>query len=279
MSQFPILLAAITIDADNDVIQLDEGGSVQPATMAHGTYWLRGDGGANDFCPVVVTALNAAFAGGNTYAVTLSAWSISAAGRSMTVTVSRATGTTTFRVRWNHASTEFDPAMLGFATEKGAADAADEVSTLSPSLVWVSNERHIDIVPRLSANVEEVVGADGSLDLLELSATVYRRTLDLELVDGRRLWAHENTTDPDATLERFWALIRDGRRVELHSTVISTHPNLTGPTLATSKVGRDVGTSYHWVLASPTNRGLDPSRSLTGMSHWDLDVHLQGYVS
>jgi hypothetical protein len=279
MSQFPILLAAITIDADNDTLQLDEGGSVAAAVMAHGTYWLRGDGGAGDFCPVVVTALNAAFAGGNTYAVVLSAWSISATARSVTVTVSRATGTTTFRVRWNHGSAEFSPAMLGFATEKGAADAADEVSTLSPSLVWVSNERHIDIVPRLSASVEEVVGADGSLDLLELSATVHRRTLSLELVDGRRLWAHERESDPNATLERFWALVRDGRRVEIHTTTISTHPSLTAPALGTSEVGRDVGTYYHWVLAAPSNRGLEPSRSLTGMSHWDLDLHFVGYVA
>src|SRR3989304_5313497 len=87
MSQFPILLAGITIDADNDVLQLDEAGSVQPATLVHGTYWLRGDGGAGDFCPVLVTGLNAAFAGGNTYAGPLSGWSIDAAGQSLTVTV------------------------------------------------------------------------------------------------------------------------------------------------------------------------------------------------
>lgn len=279
MSQFPILLAAITIDADNDTLQLDEGGSVAPATLAHGTYWLRGDGGAGDFCPIVVAALNAAFAGGNTYAVSIGAWSIDPTDPGAEVTVERATGATSFRVRWNHASATFDPASLGFATEKGAADANDEVSTLSPSLVWVSNERLIDAIPRLSANVAEVEGADGSLDLLELGATVYRRRLMLELVDGRRLWAHERESDPDATLERFWALVRDGRRLEVHTTTIATHPNLTGPALSTSEMSRDAGTSYHWVMASPTNRTLEATRALTGMSHWDLELHLAGYVA
>ena len=279
MSQFPILLAGITIDADNDVLQLDEAGSVQPATLAHGTYWLRGDGGAGDFCPVLVTALNAAFADGNTYAVTLSGWSIDAADQSLTVTVSRATGTATFRVRWNHGSANFPPALLGFTTEKGAADADAEVSTLSPSAVWVSNERFIDWTPRMTASNAEVEGADGSVDVVELSGTVYRGRLSLELVDGRRLWAHENQADPAATLERFWALVRDGRQVEIHTTVISTHPSLTAPALGTSEVGRDVGTYYRWLLVNPSAASLEAERALTGMSHWDLDLHFAGYVA
>ena len=279
MSQFPILLAAITIDDDNDTLQLDEAGVVAAATMAHGTYWLRGDGGAGDFCPIIVAALDAAFGGGNTYSVDVGTWSIDPTDETAVVTVSRATGATAFRVRWNHGSANFDPGLLGFATEKGAADGNPEASTISPALVWVSNERHIDIIPRLSANVEEVNGADGSLDLVELSATRYGLQVSLELVDGRRLWANEVQGDPNAALDRFWALVRDGRRVELHTTTISTHPNLTGPTIVNSIVSRDDATYYHWVLAAPTNRELRAIRSLTGMSHWDLDLHLVGYVA
>lgn len=279
MSQFPIILAGITIDADNDTIQLDENGVVAAAVMAHGTYWLRGDGGADDFGPIVAAALDAAFGGGNTYTVSIASWSIDPTDPSAVVTVTRATGSTTFRVRWNHADTTFDPALLGFAVEKGAADASPESSTLSPAALWVSNERLIDAIPRMSANVAEAEGADGAVDLVELSATVYRWRFILELVDGRRMWAHENQADPDASLERLWALIRDGRQVEIHTTTIATYPTLTGPVLGTSEVGRDDGAAFRWVITTPTARGLEASRALTGMSHWDLDLFFAGYVA
>lgn len=285
MAEFIVALQAVEIAAgENDLILLDEGGVTATTTIAPGTYFARGDGSADDLLAATATALGAAFAGGNTYALGaltaggVASWSKDAASPSATVRVSRATGAATFRVRWNSASTTFPKALLGFAVEKTLADANPELSTLSPAAAWVPNDRHIDLLPEMNAARAEVELANGGLDAVLRAAPSHERRLLLELVDGRRLWAHRITADPDRAYSRFWRTIIDGRPVELHEVDLQSGSSTLLTALSTStRIASDGPTS--WQIVGESAERIAATRVRTGMDHWDLEVVFRGYVA
>ena len=62
------------------------------------------------------------------------------------------------------------------------------------------------------------------------------------------------------------ALVRDGRRIELHSTTISTHPNLTGPTIVDSIVSRDDAMCHFIPTAFDPTAGALIAQPLAGIA-------------
>ncbi len=285
MAEFIVALPAITITTgENDVIKLDENGSVASATIAPGTYFARGDGTASDLLAAIATALGAAFGGGNAYTVTavtagaVASWCITPSAASATFKVTRSSGSTTFRVRWNHGSANFPAALLGFTTEKGSADANPEYSTLSPSSCWVHNDRFIDLLPDMSAPRPEVEMASGGLEGVDRGDPSHTRRLLLELVDGRRMWAYRITADPDRSYSRFWQLARDGRQVEIHTVDLQTGSSTLLDALTTST--RHISdTVTSWILAGESAERIGATRVRTGMDHWDLEASFSGYVA
>jgi hypothetical protein len=276
MSTFPILLGAIVIDDDTDGVYLDEAGVGIQCTLVHGTYYLKGDGAADDFCLALKTALEAG--GANTYTVTIESggaptWSRSPAAVAATVTVSRSAGTDTFRIRWNHANTTFGSTLLGFVTEKGAADANAESSTQSPLAVWIGDNLHEDAREAPAWVVSEQELENGDVDVTRHSERMTDIVIDLPmLADANLFTSHETVTN--RSLDAFIQANGDGRPVQFHEQALQSGSttlidDLSSSTLrGTYRLGREA----HDALRNS-------SRAQLGMRYSDLTLTLRSYVA
>jgi hypothetical protein len=279
VTKFAVALGGIEIIAgENDAVYLEYGaGSFATATLTAGVYYLRGDASSDDFGPMLASRLTAT-ASTNTYSVTVTtngstaSWDTAPANVSAKVYVSQ-TGGQNFRVRWNHASTTFDPALLGFAAEKGAASTAAEISTLSPSCVWVANDYHKDIERTTSWDIDPVKLASGDTSVVRRSSKMQSLNVVFQWLDGRRVWQAINTTDPTATLESFIDVNNDGRPIELHEQSLLSSSVTTLSALSSST---RVGTK--WRLAEGGGDELNANRAELGTDLWDLDLSLAGAV-
>lgn len=273
MTDVLVLGAEVTLDSTNNVIALDEGGVVASATIAAGTYFIIGDGTSDDLLAAIKTALDAAFAGGNTYSVAISR-NINPAQRAASITITRTAGATAFRVRWLTAPTTFDVGLLGFAVEKGAADANPEEGTLTAAGVWIPSDRHEDLIPRAQWVRAAQEMASGDKDFVRRTARGKRRRLLIRRCDGRRVWEDTISADPRRSFERFVDLCGDGRRIDVHETSISSGFTLSALSTSTRK-----GAVGGWKLDEPTGDDFEPERARTGMDHWNFDIELAGYVA
>lgn len=279
MSKFPVLLGAIEIIAsENDGISITETGSgTNTATIAAGTYYLRGDGASGDFCAALKTALDNASASTNVYTVTVTtngttaSWDTNPANVSAKVRISTG-GPDTFKINWLHANTTFDETLLGFVAEKSSADANPELSTKSPSSVWVSNEYHVDLTPGSEWMQESSIMRSGSTSVVRRSDKASANILSLQWVDGRRVNASENTSDEAATLEEFIDNNNDGRPVEIHEQSLASSSATTLSALSAASTRRGSA----WVLASGGGVSFLPARNTLGLSRWDFSIELKG---
>lgn len=286
MAEFFVALHAIEIVAgENDIIVLDEAGVLVNAVISPGTYFLRGDGAAGDLCLAIYNALNAAFPSANVYNVSLEdavgvdSWTITPSAVSAIVRVRLLAGAVAFRVRWLNASTTFPSALLGFAVEKGAPSTASELSTLSPSAVWVHNDRHIDLLPNMVSSRAEVEMRNGGLEAVTRGGVSHTRRLLLELVDGRRLWPHRSASDPSKAWGTFWSTVIDGRRMELHEPdLVVGSATRIGPLSLATRVVQDTAV-VEWVISGDSAEGIGATRVRSGMDHWDLEILFHGYVA
>lgn len=276
MSKYPVLLRGIEIDADNWGVSITETGSgTNTATIAAGTYYLRGDGSPGDFCAALKTALDNASASTNTYTVTVTtngttaSWDTNPANVSAKVRISTG-GPDTFKINWLHVNTTFDESLLGFAVEKGAADANPEVSTKSPSSVWVSNDVHMDLIPGASWESQSTPLASGDTQVIRRSSRSESRTLLLRKIDGRRLWLFSSPSDSSAALETFFNNVNNGVPIELHEQSLLSSAVTTLSALSTST---RVRTSWRLDGAN-----LSADREVLGLDLWNLDVFFFGVV-
>lgn len=275
---FGCMLGGISIDAANNTIVLDEGGVLANAIVSSGTYYLRGDGAIGDLCLAVATAMTNAFAAGNAYVVDTRAagggaatWSRDAAAPTCAVRVSRSLGATSFRVRW--LSSSFPAALLGFAAEKGVASAADEISTLPPSCVWVGTGHVEDSVPRVSWVVAEQDLANGDTDVILRSAKTRGRGMTLPMCSAARIYLERAGSLPAASLEAFLPTVLDGSPVELHRLQLQTSSStaLLNPSSSTMLGLYRCGESMARLLS-------DTRRSNTGIEQYDVDLQLVGFA-
>ncbi len=272
MSKFPVLLGAIEIIAgENDVVQITEGAGTNNGTIAAGTYYLRGDGTTGDFCPALVTALQGAGASTNTYGVTVTtngttaSWDTNPANVSTKVYIARLTGSDAFRVRWLQTATTFDSASIGFIAEKAGADANPEVSTASPTSVWVSDQCHKDFLPFYEWVQGESILQSGGTVVVKRSEKSSGSSLFLNWVDGRRVNADSNLSDTAATIEEFINTNNDGRPTEIHQQ------NLAGASVTTlSALSTSTRSGTAWVMGAGSGDMIRPSRTSLGLDLWDL---------
>lgn len=261
---YPVFLGAIVVTTANRVIRFRENaGSVGNATLATGTYYLRGDGSADDFCLALKNAFDSYGAGGNEYSVTLTP-SIDPTDPGMTVTVTRTAGTDTFQiVGTTSASTTFDMALIGFSTQT-ANDANPKTSVFSCHSAWVGNdilrerepfgERIADVSRRVSGGV---VGVSRSAHMVSWA-------LGLAFVEERRMLLRANASDEGATLEAFVRRFGAGAAFEAHEVPISS-----GTTLGNMSSSTRFGV-LHWSGESVT--GFRPRRIGPGVPLYDLDM-------
>lgn len=273
---FACLLGAIEITTANQRLILDEGGVSFNADVTPGIYYLKGDNASNDICQAIKDALDAA--GANTYSVktaisSVETWSRSDSAVTCSVQVSRAAGAATFRVRWPNASTTFPIAAVGFAVEKGAADANAETSTLSPTHAWVGTGHIEDAPPSVSWEVSQRMLENGDTDVIRTSDARSPRRVVLPMQSATRLYS-ESATVASSDLESFLDVVLDGRPVQFHRLTLQSGSTvlLNGPTTSTLKGTYRCGEAMARVLESPT-------RAQTGIDQFDLEMQLESYVA
>lgn len=264
---YPVFLAAVVIDSTNNVINFREGANTAVATVVAGTYYLRGDGAADDLCLALKTALEAnsgARVSVNTYSV-VPTWSADPSGIGCTVTITRLTGADTFQLLT--ASTTFDAALIGFNFALDALNAGPKVSTLSPSSVWVGDGPHKEHEP-----IDRPIGyakrsRAGKVRRGKTGTTRKDRRFAVSFVSAVRTHEQFNTTDPERCFNRFLDRWRAGKPVELHLSDITAGFAL-GALSSTTEQGAT------WQLGGEGDDEFEPRRQSNAVQlySWSLEL-------
>ena len=265
---YPVMLGAVVLQTAK-VLRFTEGaGPPNNATIAAGTYYLRGDGGADDLCLVLKNALENAGASTNTYTVTV-AWSVDPAIAGALVTITRATGADNFGVLWADAATTFDEALLGFSAND-TINATAKTSTKSCAAAWVCNDIAREIEPQSERVVSVPRAVSGRVQGVTRSARMQSWRLGLAFVDQRRMLVKRALAGTQDTLEGFMERFGAGSAFELHEAQIST-----GTTLAalSSSTRVDVVHFSEDALTEFTPQRLGP-----GVALYSLDLVLHAKV-
>ena len=269
MSKYAALLGAITIDTGNLAIRFKEDVTTSTVNLVAGTYFLRGDGSAADFCLALKTALET-HAGANTYTVAL-ACSVDPSAVAGTVTITRATGSNTFQILWADALTTFDESLIGFANSNTADDATAKTSTMSPAALWVSPDVPVFYEPEFEYDVTVNRARSGKVRALRQGGPYDRRRVRFDFLDSRRVLEPDNTSDVDATFSQFLERNGDGKRFEFHVTTVS------GFVLGALSSSTLIGTAWHF--DEETSATFAPERLQPGLSLYGFDLGLLGYVT
>jgi hypothetical protein len=271
---FPVLLAAIVIDDDNDTIVLREGGVDYTCTVIHGTYYLKGDGDDDDILYELINALNAAPAA-NSYAATGVTCNRNRTSLPSTFSISRSAGVNNFQIKWTDVLTTFPHESLGFIAQKGAESALAETPTGAATHLWAGTGHIEDAAPRAGYVVSQQTTADGDTDIVLHSDVSKRRELIAPMTWGERVFAEHAAKVPlatDGALEKFLKHALDGRPVQFHRCELQPASDVNFETMSsvttyvsTQKMGEQCATM------------LDPApRSQMGIELFDLTFLLEG---
>lgn len=228
---YPVMLGAIVLTSANNAIRFKEGATTATASIAAGTYYLRGDGTSGDFFPALVTALEAATASTNTYTATI-ARSIAPGTAHSLVTITRATGSDDFQILWADALTTFDETLLGF-TANTADDANPKTSTQACAGAWVSNDGMGELEPYSERVASVVRSASGRLSGVSRSARMQSWRMRLLFVEERRLFVEQALAGSQDTLEGFMETFGAGAAMELHDADVSSGTTLAALSTST----------------------------------------------
>lgn len=265
---YPVMLGAVVLTSSNNVLRFTEAASTNNATIAAGTYYLRGDGATGDLCLAIKTALEAAGASANTYTVTV-AWSIDPAIAGARITITRATGADNFGVLWADAATTFDESLLGFSAND-AVNATAKTSTKSCAATWVCNDVAREIEPFSERVVAVPRAVSGRVQGVTRSARMQSWRLGLAFVDERRTFVEHALAGPQDTLEGFMERFGAGASLELHEAQVSS-----GTTLAALSSSTLVDVCH---FSEETLTTFEPARLGPGVPLYSLDLRLHAKV-
>jgi len=255
---YPVLLAEVVVDATNGDIRFLEDATPHVATIAPGTYFLRGDGAADDLAKAVGDAFLAA--GAFTYDPRLAVHATLGAGNSATFDLFQIDGGLT--INGGHASTTFDVTLLGYP-------AADTVSFgSSPRCIWVGAEPLARNDPTFDAITRQTRMTGGQVRTFDRGGPYDVRELEVAFSPASRTFA--GTDEPGASFAEWWARARDGRALELHEAEDNegTLVDLDEDTL--------VGT---FVLDDASCGAFRPRRFEPGLELYGWTLGLRGYVA
>lgn len=271
--KFPILLGAIEIiSGENDVVRITEDGTTRSGTIAAGTYFLRDDGQADDFCVALKAALEAHT---NDYDVSVTtngttpSWDTNYATESAIVRIAISSGSNTFKILWLNASTTFDATLIGFVAEKGSANTSEETSTKSPASVWVSSDPHKDIVQEPVWLTEESEPLrNGDSNIVRRSEKSTRCMLELQWIFGPRVYEILNSSDPSATIESFIDRVNDGRAVEVHESSLQS--------VSSTRLSAVSSSTLAGVYRLSGNGVFPATRQVSGLDLWNFNIGFSG---
>lgn len=274
---YPVMLGGIVIRTGiNDVIRFTEGATTGSATIAAGTWFLRGDGAADDFCVKLRTALESAnpFPIVNTYTVQV-AFDINPAQPHTRIQISRATGADTFGALWTSAGTTFDESLLGF-TANDTVNALNKVSTRSCSSAWVSNDIAREIEPYSERVVSVPRAASGRVNGVARSDRMQSYRVGLAFVDAGRMLVPEALTHSGDTLEGFIERFGPSSIVELHEQSNIASPGLLTTTELSALSASTKIDQCHF--SEDTLSSFSPTRLGPGVPLYSIDLTMHKKV-
>lgn len=211
---YPVFLGAVVVvTGSNDVIRWIENATTFSATLAAGTYFLRGDGVADDLCLAIKTAIESG-ASANTYSVTV-ARSLTPSASNTLITITRLTGADTFGLV-STAST-FDLALIGF-TASTANNATAKTSTRACAASWASNDAYQRLKPFSSTPAVVSKVASGRVSGVTRGSRQQSWRVALGFVHESRCNVVDGLTTAADTLEGFIERFGAGALVEMHET-------------------------------------------------------------
>lgn len=266
---YPVMLGAIVLTSANNVLRFTEGASTNNATIAAGTYYLRGDGAAGDLLPALVTALQNAGASANTYTATV-AWNVDPANLGARITITRVSGSDSFGVLWADAATTFDEALLGFSVND-TVGAVAKVSTANCAAAWVSNDVAREIEPYSERVVSVPRAVSGRVQGVTRSSRMQSWRVGLAFVAERRmLIASDFSLTNGETLEGFLERFGAGAALELHEGQISS-----GTVLGSLSSSTLVDVCH---FSEETLSRFEPTRVGPGVPLYSFDLRLHSRV-
>lgn len=270
---YPILLRAIVIDSTNKAIRFKEAAATVTLLLAEGTYYLRGDGSADDLLKILKTAIDAAGAT-NTYTVAV-AWSADPSAVAAVITITQAGGAT-FQFLWADALTTFDPTLLGFARTNTADNTSAKTSTWSPAAAWVADGDYEEFEP-----IDRRIGyaeraRSGKVRRGLTGMTRKDRRISFAFVDASR--THEmfaDTVSAVLDVNRCFNVFLDrwcsGQPAELHLVDITS-----GFTLGALSSTTEQGDRWH--VGDEGDADFTPERMSNAVQLYSWSLDLWGHV-
>lgn len=200
---YPLYLQSITIRAGvNDVVVFNQTLGDISATIAPGTYYLRGNGTATDFAFALKFAMDSV-AVGATFSVTPE-FAIDGTQNEMQIFVSSGL------FRFNLSTSTFDLSLLGF-NAANEVYASGQVGADGMDVAWVGNQPLSGRELQRASDVVQNITADGQAYTYVQQSALALRTLEHELIGA------DYTFGTGPSFERWWELARDGRPFEAHA--------------------------------------------------------------
>lgn len=255
---YPAYLQAVTITTGvNDTIVFDEGAGNLTATLAAGTYFLRGYAAADDLGIEIADAMTAA---GGSYTASLSQ---STTTNGATVTLTKSTGT----FKLSLANSTFPLAdLLGF-TSSNETLAASQSGADFAKINWVSNQPLAGREISNASNITQHLTAEGQIHTYVGQDGLVSRLLEHELVSAAKT---KDATGGNASFEAWWGRAREGHRFEFHDTTETsgTLDTLSGSTL------KDTLT-----MGEEACRSFAPARLSRGLALYSWSILCRRYVA
>ena len=267
----PLFLRSIDIDSTNNVLMFSENGVTRTATLTVGTYYLRGDGGADDLLLEIKTKMEAAGASANTYNIGVEV-DTDKANTSATVYFSIASGTDAFALLFAHASNTFEAGLLGFSSSSTASNTSIKSGTLSPTALWCGAEYVTSYEPIVEHEAYATVALSGRVKGAVLGSARDLLDVSFELQPGERVHTVYNSGDPTACFSRFFTSWASGASVEFYDYAPDTGTLITAIDTA-DKVG---GRSYY--LDADSAKRFAPQRLSLATQLYSWRLLLRGAV-
>lgn len=218
---FPIVSRAVEITTANRGLRITEGALPSAtATVAVGTYWIRGDGSAGCLLQAVKVALEAATGSTNTYSVGMLLHPLNATVPAF-ARIARATGSDTFRLDFDNVATTFPVEALGYRRVATALDANAKDADRPANGVWIADDLlSIDDEDEEGDVFGERPASSGAYYGGSLSEPWAMHRWRVERCSRARTW-QAGATYGDATWQAMHRRIRTGAVVELKRVEIT----------------------------------------------------------
>jgi hypothetical protein len=215
---YPVLLGAVVVVVGANRIRWREVATTNNADIAAGTYFLRGDGAADDLCLAIKTAIEAAGASANTYSV-VAARSLTPTASHTLVTITRLTGADNFGMVVDGTET-FDCDLIGFVAST-ATNSTAKTGTRAAAASWASNDAYQRLKPFSSTPATVTRVASGRVSGVTRGSRMQSWRVAFGFVHESRCNVVDGLNGAADTLEGFIERHGAGALLELHEVTAS----------------------------------------------------------